>query len=87
MLLGVPTGLLVLLLTGQPVLALHSALMFYQGTLMGWGCYQGMGRGAAAPTDWSDCARDNKRWGMFDFFLGEAQEDWPPPASSETARL
>ena len=78
MLLGVPTGLLVLLLTGQPVLALHSALMFYQGTLMGWGCYQGMGRGAAAPADWSDCARDNKRWGMFDFFLGEAQEDWAP---------
>jgi hypothetical protein len=31
-------------------------------------------RGTAAPHDWLDCATDPARWGMDDFFLGQAEE-------------
>ena len=80
--IGLPNGVLLGTLSGNPWCATHFALFSYLGALPGWGCYFGMAfKDSAEHPD--DCVADPDRYGMFDWLVGKAH---PPLGAAQAGR-
>ena len=84
MVMAFSTGYFVLVLSGQPVVALLLGFCTLIGSEPGWGCYFGMQRG----TNCDDGhASDYKglRYGMFDWLVGWSSSTWPKVPGNKQA--
>eukprot|EP01051_Picozoa_sp_SAG22_P003498 SAG22_NODE_171_length_16646_cov_6.580528_14_plen_768_part_00 len=96
MLFAVPTGLFVMLLSGQPVLALLVAQATLVGSQPGWGCYFQMARDdGTGSTNCVDGVNHvstevhGARDGMWDWLLGWQSHTWEilPPTSNSSCTI